>query len=300
MMSEVLYLSSDDVVEIHDRVIEASGGLAGVRDVGLVDSAVELVQNDVYYPDILTKVAHLIYSLNKGHCFNDGNKRTSLSATSAFLLKNHWPEKLVNLFVIQMEEVVVWVADNFIEKEDLKIICQMLLIRYYGYQGSLDERVKAVLDSCRGRFFVANSILTSLRTKYQSEQPTEQWLPEDVETYKENIKIAAISNKMFEIGSRPYESLAMGSNLGETELNTVFTLIHDFALQYGLEIGQPTHEFSAYDGDPLDIFFVPLLTNLSGDDCVRYEEELNDRLSTLLNPKFSYSVIDLDMQGSRN
>lgn len=90
-MSSVVYLELDEVIANHDKIILASGGLLGIRDKGLLISALTMIQNDLYYPTFSSKLVHLIFSINKNHCFNDGNKRTSLSSGASFLLKNGWP-----------------------------------------------------------------------------------------------------------------------------------------------------------------------------------------------------------------
>ena len=57
----------------------------GTRDVGLIDSTLEHVQNDFFYPELEDKVTHLIFSFNKNHSFNDGNKRSSI-ALAAYMI----------------------------------------------------------------------------------------------------------------------------------------------------------------------------------------------------------------------
>ena len=57
----------------------------------------------------------MVYSFNKNHAFNDGNKRTSI-AIGAFFLEVNGLETLVNKFIIEMENIAVTVADNIINK----------------------------------------------------------------------------------------------------------------------------------------------------------------------------------------
>lgn len=115
-MNSIIYLEPDEVIAIHDKVILASGGLLGMRDKGLLISALAMNQNDLYYPTFSLKLVHLIVSINKNHCFSDGNKRTSISSGASFLIKNGWSLEFVKNFIINMEDVVVWLADDEIDK----------------------------------------------------------------------------------------------------------------------------------------------------------------------------------------
>ena len=112
----ILYFDTERAIKEHDFIIKISGGLNGLKDIGLIDSVLEHIQNDLYYPAIEDKVCHLFYSINKNHAFNDGNKRTSI-ALSAFLLELNGFDFKVNYFIQEMENIAVHVADNRIEKE---------------------------------------------------------------------------------------------------------------------------------------------------------------------------------------
>jgi death-on-curing protein len=85
----VQFLSRDEVLEIHTRVIEAFGGAAGVRDLGLLESALYRPQSG-YYEDLVGMAAALFESLLMNHPFVDGNKRVAFFATDVFLRLNGW------------------------------------------------------------------------------------------------------------------------------------------------------------------------------------------------------------------
>jgi death-on-curing protein len=85
----VQFLSRDEVLEIHTRVIEAFGGAAGVRDLGLLESALYRPQSG-YYEDLVAMAAALFESLLMNHPFVDGNKRVAFFATDVFLRLNGW------------------------------------------------------------------------------------------------------------------------------------------------------------------------------------------------------------------
>jgi death-on-curing protein len=123
---ELNYFSSAYALKIHDSIIEISGGLTGVKDSGNIDSPLAHIQNDEYYPLFEDKLTHLIFSFNKFHAFNDGNKRTSI-AMGAFLLEVNGLEMLVNKFIIEMENIAVTVADNIIDKALLHEIITSIL-----------------------------------------------------------------------------------------------------------------------------------------------------------------------------
>jgi death-on-curing protein len=89
----VEYLTLEEVYLLHERLIQLTGGSSGLRDPGLLKSAVARPQasfdGEELYPDLWTKAAALMESLIKNHPFVDGNKRTAVTATAIFLELNH-------------------------------------------------------------------------------------------------------------------------------------------------------------------------------------------------------------------
>ena len=130
------YFSTEYAIEVHDNIIKESGGLYGIRDRGLIESTLIHLQNDFYYPCIEDKLTHLLYSINKNHCFNDGNERASLALSVYFLLINGL-EVLIDKFIIEMENFVVDVANNLIDKNLLFQIIESLL-----YEDEYSEALK--------------------------------------------------------------------------------------------------------------------------------------------------------------
>lgn len=118
---EYLYFTSEYAIKIHDKIIEISGGIAGVKDFGNIDSPINHMQNDDYYSGFEKKLTHLVYSFIKNHAFNDGNKRTSI-AMGAFFLEVNGLDNFVDKFIIEMENIAVTVADNAIDKDLLEEI----------------------------------------------------------------------------------------------------------------------------------------------------------------------------------
>ena len=118
---KLIYFKADHAIRVHDKIIEISGGRSGIFDYGNIDSPLNHIQNDDYYPSFEDKITHLVFSFNKFHAFNDGNKRTSI-AMGAFLLEVNGLDMIVNKFIIEMENIAVAVADNKIDKELLQEI----------------------------------------------------------------------------------------------------------------------------------------------------------------------------------
>lgn len=76
---------------LHAALIERTGGSSGLRDVGLLESAIARAENKVNYDEdatIATVGASLSYGLIKNHAFLDGNKRIGLATLAVFLKLN--------------------------------------------------------------------------------------------------------------------------------------------------------------------------------------------------------------------
>jgi death-on-curing protein len=121
-----IYFDPTHAIHTHDKILEVSGGLNGIIDQGRLESILDHIQNDDYYPEFEDKVTQLVFAVNKGHCFQDGNKRTSI-ALGAFLLEVNGLDILVSKFMIEMENIAVAVADNRIDKDLLRDIIDSLL-----------------------------------------------------------------------------------------------------------------------------------------------------------------------------
>jgi death-on-curing protein len=87
-----IHLTIDDVKEIHDLVIAEFGGSRGVRDEGLLHSAVAAAQATVGgespFADLTEVAAAYLFYLCRNHSFVDGNKRTAMTAAIVFLRLN--------------------------------------------------------------------------------------------------------------------------------------------------------------------------------------------------------------------
>jgi death-on-curing protein len=125
-MIKFIYFDTKHAIEVHDWIIDHSGGLAGIERKNLLESPLGHIQNDDYYPLIEDKLTHLIFSINKNHAFLDGNKRSSIALGAYFMELNGY-EYCLSEFVLCMENYAVWIADNLISKSTLyKIVFSIL------------------------------------------------------------------------------------------------------------------------------------------------------------------------------
>ena len=89
MPNETVFLTVDELLAIHQRLIETFGGPAGIRDQGLLESALYRPRTG-YYQDLAEMCAALFESLLMNRPFLDGNKRVAFFATDVFLRMNGW------------------------------------------------------------------------------------------------------------------------------------------------------------------------------------------------------------------
>jgi death-on-curing protein len=86
------YLALGEVVELHRRLLEATGGASSIRDFGALESAIAqpkaTFEGVDLYPTLIEKAAALGFSLVQGHAFVDGNKRVGHAAMETFLILN--------------------------------------------------------------------------------------------------------------------------------------------------------------------------------------------------------------------
>ncbi len=139
------YVTLSDALGRHDEIVAKSGGLQGTKDEGLIDSILSHMQNDDYYPDFASKLTHLVFSIIKNHAFNDGNKRTSIMLGATFMRINDFGKEIVDNFVVQMEDVVVAVAENKIDKHLLNEILVSLTTKYE-YSDELQQLINNAIS----------------------------------------------------------------------------------------------------------------------------------------------------------
>jgi len=124
---EVHYLSSNEVLLIHDHAIGEFGGSFGLMSPGQLESSIAAPRQTMFgeelYPDLFSKAAILFYLLVMNHAFVDGNKRTAALSLIEFLERNGYTLNAANdelyQFTIDVassvstkEEVEMWVRDR--------------------------------------------------------------------------------------------------------------------------------------------------------------------------------------------
>ncbi|HSX19066.1 MAG TPA: type II toxin-antitoxin system death-on-curing family toxin [Candidatus Saccharimonadales bacterium] len=114
------YLTPHKVIQIHFELVEATGGLQGLRDLGLLESAVSRPQASFggkdLYPSLILKAAALVHSLLLNHVFADGNKRTATISMIEFLTLNG---KKINMTNKEMVDFALWVENKRPELEEI-------------------------------------------------------------------------------------------------------------------------------------------------------------------------------------
>ena len=118
-------------MQTHSKTIEYSGGGAkGCISKGQLESVLEHIKNDDYYPTFIDKITHLFFGTCQFHCFEDGNKRLAITLATQFLLINGHMAIASN-FMTHMENISYHVAAGKIDKELLRRIITSILMRNF-------------------------------------------------------------------------------------------------------------------------------------------------------------------------
>lgn len=135
-MPHTVYFDAAHAIQIHDWIIQHSQGRAGMLNLDNLESPLAHIQTDDYYPELHDKLTHLVFTINKNHPFNDGNKRSSIALGAYFLLLNCYGS-VIERFILEMENIAVAVADNQIDKALLGEIIQSIM-----YDADYSEALK--------------------------------------------------------------------------------------------------------------------------------------------------------------
>lgn len=134
----IQYITIEQAIETHKKTIQYSGGgLEGQLNIGQLESVLEHIKNDDYYPTFVDKLTHLFFGACKFHCFEDGNKRIAITLSAHFLLLNGYMAVAKDFFVIT-ENISYEVASGKISKELLHRIMTAIMDGTYDY----DEELK--------------------------------------------------------------------------------------------------------------------------------------------------------------
>ncbi len=114
------YLTLGEVVDLHRAVIEATGGAAGIRDLGALESALAQPRASFagvdLHASLADKAAALCFSLVNNHAFIDGNKRIGHAATDTFLILNG---SEIDAAVDEQQQLMLDLASGRLTREQL-------------------------------------------------------------------------------------------------------------------------------------------------------------------------------------
>lgn len=116
----MIRLSKAQVLLLHDQLVVETGGLAGLRDEGMLDSALsapyQTFGGEDIYPSLLQKAARLCFGLVKNHPFLDGNKRIGVHIALVFLALNGVE---LQYSQVELSDVILRLAAGEMEAGDL-------------------------------------------------------------------------------------------------------------------------------------------------------------------------------------
>ena len=121
-----LFLSLDEVLEMHQQQIDLYGGSPGVRDSGALESALATPRAtfglEYLHRSIPAMAAAYLFHLCQGHPFVDGNKRVGANAAITFLLMNNWEP---NFEPDEFFDLVLSVASGMVDKAALTALFEL-------------------------------------------------------------------------------------------------------------------------------------------------------------------------------
>lgn len=123
----MIALEFDEVIELHKKLIDRTGGTHGVRDTELLKSALEnpfqTFDGKELYPSVIEKIAVLTYSVTNNHCMIDGNKRLGVSLMGILC-------KLNNINISYTQSELVELGINLAEKKYNKDSIKQWIIKH--------------------------------------------------------------------------------------------------------------------------------------------------------------------------
>jgi death on curing protein len=124
---EFRFLTMEDVLELHEMQLESYGGATGVRDHGLLESAVMMPQasfgGDFVHKGIFEMAAAYAFHISENQPFVDGNKRTALASALVFL---DWHHVEINDLQEELYNAMIGLAQKSLSKPGLAVLFQKL------------------------------------------------------------------------------------------------------------------------------------------------------------------------------
>ena len=116
----MITLTVSEILRLHQKLLDATGGLSGTRELGLLESAVysanQVFGEEEAYPTVEQRAARLAYAITQNHPFVDGNKRIGMLVMLMTLRLNHVQIQYTQAELIQLG---LSVADNSYRYEDI-------------------------------------------------------------------------------------------------------------------------------------------------------------------------------------
>lgn len=117
----MIRLSKEQVLLMHERLIEATGGSIGIRDEGMLDSALsnpfQSFAGEELYPSVQAKAARLCYGVVKNHPMVDGNKRIGAHVMLVFLMLNGYELSYTQQ---ELSETILDLASGSLNADDIQ------------------------------------------------------------------------------------------------------------------------------------------------------------------------------------
>lgn len=121
----MIFINIEDAIDFHTEIINEFGGSHGIRDMGLLISAIEMPKASMFgeylHPTIFDQAAAYLYHITCNHAFIDGNKRTATVTALTFLMTN---EIVLQYDSMELEELVIRTARGDAKKEEIAAFFQ--------------------------------------------------------------------------------------------------------------------------------------------------------------------------------
>lgn len=145
----MIFITLQEIIEDQDEIITRYGGARGIRDIGLLASAMEMPKAAIFgeylHPTIFDKAAAYLYHIVLNHPFVDGNKRAGTVAALTFLKQNNVHIQFTEKESRAFEELIVSTAEGKVTKEQMS---KFLKGCYKGPEIS-EEKIEQVLEKQR-------------------------------------------------------------------------------------------------------------------------------------------------------
>ncbi len=119
----MIFITVQEVIDDHAELIQKYGGLNGIRDIGLLASALDMPRAAMFgeylHPTVFDKAAAYLFHMICNHPYVDGNKRTGTTTALTFLRQNRVHIEFTEEQTLVFEELIVSTADGKVSKEEI-------------------------------------------------------------------------------------------------------------------------------------------------------------------------------------